>query len=170
MITERNGYPYLYVDSPMVSRHYKMFCDIGYPHLDINEWPDGEWAILQYWNAPLIPTMTRWNYVLTGLRNVEKSESFVKDYVEIIDTTRRAFWELQDEKSAKTEQEAEAKEQYFEDSAARKLEILKRSPALMERVAKFGMNAIGFESMWRHLEPWEKRRMGYVGRKFQSPV
>jgi hypothetical protein len=146
-----------------------MFCDLGYPQLDIAEWDDGEWAILQMWNAPLIPSMTKFNYVLTGLKNVEKSPSFVRQYVEIIDITRRAFWELQDEKSEAAEKEMEKKEQYMEDSTNRKLEIIKRTPVLMDRIQKFGMNAIGFESMWKHLEPWEKRRMGNVGRQFFAP-
>jgi hypothetical protein len=163
------SYPYTYIDSPFVSQHYKMFCDLGYPQLDINEWPDGEWAILQMWNAPLVPQLTKFNYVLTGLRNIEKSQSFIEKYVELVDITRRAFWELQEDQTLEAEKAAADKEMYFENSALKKLEIIKRTPVLMDRVQKFGMNALGFESMWRHLEPWEKRRMGYVNRQFFAP-
>lgn len=158
-------YPFLYVDSPMVSRHYIIFCELGYPQLDINEWDDGEWAILQYWNAPLIPTMTKFNHVLTGLKNIEKSRSFIKEYIEIIDTTRHAFWHIEEEKTKAVEDETERKEQYIEQTAERKMEILRRCPTLMERIHKFGLKEIGFDSLWNHIEPWEKRRMGYANRQ-----
>jgi hypothetical protein len=162
-------YPYLYVDSPFVSRHYKMFCDLGYPQLDIFEWNDGEWAIGQYWNAPLVPSMTKFNYILTGLRNVEKSTSFVREYVDILDVTRHAYWHIEEEKSIAAEEQQDKKEKYIEDSAERKMQILRRSPHLMERIMKFGLKEMGFDRMFHTLEPWEKRRLGYADRQFFTP-
>jgi hypothetical protein len=158
-------YPYLYVDSPFVSKWYPWFCELGYPQLDIAAWDDGEWAILQMANAPLMPAMTKFNYILTGLRNIEKSRSFVKEYVELLDLTKSAYWALEEEKSQQAEEEADKKEKHMEESTNRKLEVIKRCPTLMERVHKFGLNQIGFESIWRNLTPEQKRRMGNVNRQ-----
>lgn len=153
------AYPYLYLDSSFVSPYYKMCCDLGYPQLDINKHKDGSWSILQMWNAPLMPSYTKFNHVLTDIRHQEINESFLKRYIEIIDITRRAFWEIEEEKSAKAIGSAEKYEEYKQRSATQKAEIVKRCPTLMERIHRFGLKELEFENLWKALEPWERRRM-----------
>jgi hypothetical protein len=162
-------YPFLYVDSNYVSEYYPWFCELGYPMLDMGQDPDGEWWIVEMTNAPLIPSMTCCQAVLTGLRNVEKSKSFLEKYLRLIDPWHGAFWDREDGKTAEAEKRVEDKEKHFEASNAAKLEAIKRNPELVERFVKYGPKALDFGNLWNNLTPYQKRRMGNVNRQFFAP-
>lgn len=124
--------------SSFYSPYYKWFVEMGYPQLDINVWPDGEWAILEMENAPVIPSLTKWKYILTGFRNVEINRSFIKRQVEKIDLQKLEFWEAELAKSEKAEQEQVAKEKHAEDIASRMTSAISQNPDMLNRIAKTG--------------------------------
>ena len=115
------------------------FRELGYPLLDINRWPDGEWAILQAERTPVVPCLTRWNYVLTGLRNIEISKVFVEKYTEMLDLTKKAFWDKEDSKTKEMELEKERVEQNAQLRVDAAHKAITQNPDLMNRIAKFGI-------------------------------
>ncbi len=141
------------------SEYYKWFVELGYPRLDIVSWDDGEWAIRQFQSLPVVPSMTKWNYILTGLRNVDKSRSFVEKYVELIDTTKKAFWEREDAMTEAAEKRIIDKDKFQKESIERKFEACRNNPELMERCAKFGMGQMSLYQIFKNLTPYERRRL-----------
>lgn len=132
-----NWYP-----SSMCSKYYVWFVEMGYPNLDIREQADGEWAIIEYYNSPVIPSLTRWNYVLHGMRNIIPSPGFVTKYVGMLDLRKREAWDLAEAKSQAAEKEHAMVQQHAEDTAERAKNLIMQTPALVERVAKEGVKAI----------------------------
>jgi hypothetical protein len=128
-----------YSDCSMVSDDYPMMQRIGYPQLDIKRFWDGEWAIKEYLNPPLIPSLTKWKYVLTGLRNVPVSESFILNQIKSLDPQYSEFWIREIEKEMAVERNNSAVAQNRADSAERTITELLKNEALKERVAKYGI-------------------------------
>lgn len=129
---------YTYLDSSFVSDKYKIFCDLGYPMLDAITFNDGEWCVIELLNAPLIPALTRWQYVLKGMRNIELCEGLVRKFIKQLDPHEPEFWIKEYEESRKVvdlkNKQAEAQEDWSEWMG----NALKHNAGLMERVAKYG--------------------------------
>jgi len=134
-----------------VSGFHQWFVDLGYPQLDILEYHDGEWAIIEYHNAPIIPSMTRWQLVLQGLRNVEPTIGFVEKYIKQIDPQRKAFWDRERAKTKAVYDEAERVEKHAEDSAEIAHKAITRNPDLMERIAKKGLMEMDVDKIGQHV-------------------
>jgi len=162
-------YPFLYVDSSYVSEYYHWFCELGYPQLDMGQAVDGEWWVVEMQNAPLIPSMTWSKPILKGLRNIEKSKAFLEKYLRLIDPTANAFWDREEKASADAEKRQDDKDKRLEQSTAAKLEAIKGNPELVERFVKYGPRALDMGEMFKHLTPYQKRRMGNVNRQFFTP-
>lgn len=126
--------PYSSFNSP----YYPWLVEMGYPELDINTWPDGEWAIIEMQNTPVIPCLTKWKYVLTGLRNIEINKSIVRRFVESIDLRKAEFWEKEIAKTEATEREQVAKEKHSQDIAERMAKAMVQNPDFANRVAQSG--------------------------------
>lgn len=122
-----------------VSGWHKMFRDLGYPQLDIMEFADGEWCIIEYHQAPIIPSMTQWHVVLQGMRNIDITEGFIAKYVKQVDPKLKEFWDRENRKTKAVYEEAERVERHAEDSASRAHRAIVRNPDLMERIAKKGL-------------------------------
>lgn len=157
---------YTYLDSSFTSKYYEWMCELGYPQLDIQVADDGEWWIIQYINAPVIPSMTKTQVVIHGFKHVTLCKGFVERVVKSIDPQRQEFWEMQEAKTRKVEEEALAKEKHQEESAEKKMEVIRRTPELWERVATKGTEQILPHKMLSQLSPSERRRLGYVNRQF----
>jgi hypothetical protein len=131
---------YEYLDSSFVGPHYKMMCDLGYPQLDIKQWDDGEWAILEMLNAPLVPSLTRFTYVLKKIRHTEIREGTVKRLVRSIDPAFPEFWVREAEKSISMEMEKDAAERHTEEMVSEinpdkiALRIAESNPAAARRM------------------------------------
>lgn len=143
--------------SSMVSKYWFWFAEMGYPELDIVTWPDGEWAIIEYLNAPIIPPLTKWNYVLTGLRNQEITYDFLKAYADQHCLEKRFVWEEQQRKEDEAAAELKKRDERDEDFQRRAHKIITSCPDLMHRIATEGPSAMSLKSMWRHIP---KSRLG----------
>ena len=129
---------YTHVESSFVSKYYPVFCKLGYPMLDVVFFEDGEWAVIEMLNSPVVPSLTKWNYVLKGMRNVEFSESLVRKLVKQLDPHEPEFWIREYEASKKIvdlkDNEAESQEDWAEWMGNQ----LKKNEGLMQRVARYG--------------------------------
>lgn len=124
------------------SPFYSWFCDLGYKNLDIRQWSCGEWAIVEYYGSPVVPSLTRWNYVLTGLKNIIPTPGFVTKYVKQLDLHRKEVWEAAEAKSRKEDERHAALERHAEDTANAAFKVIRNNPDLMERVAENGLAEI----------------------------
>lgn len=129
---------YAYVDSYFVSDKYRIFCELGYPELDINVFNDGSWAILEMINAPVIPCLTKFKYILKGMKNIEFNRSFAEKFVKQIDPRLPEFWEREIKKTMKLEQDSINHEKFVDDLVEKTVARLRKNDALNERVAKYG--------------------------------
>lgn len=128
------------------SKYHGWFQDLGYPELDIMTKENGEWWIIQYYNSPVIPCLTKWQTVLGPMRNVEISYGFCHKYTQKLDITKRAFWDAEEAKSREVEEEWEAREKHNEDLVERAHEAFVRNPDFMERFAKNGVKEMDLSS------------------------
>jgi hypothetical protein len=133
------------------SRYYPWFLDLGYPRLDVIEYTDGEWGIIQMESGPIIPAETKWRLVLQGIRNVEISWSFIRKYVHMIDNQRREYWDREAARSRAVEAEYEAKEDAAVDRAERVFQAIKRNDGLMNRIARNGLSEMDPRRLARHV-------------------
>lgn len=142
---------YDWYPSTWCSDWYVWFCELGYPMLDIRKWPDGEWAIMQYHTKPYVPSLTKWHWVLTDLKNVEITEGFVKKWVESLDLTRKEIWEREDAKTREIDREQTALERHSEEMVEKAHDAIIRNPDLMERIAKNGFQEMDLSRIARQI-------------------
>lgn len=143
---------------PFLSKWYPMFCEMGFPQLDIRQFEDGEWAIREFYRSPVVPSLTPWKYVLTGLRNVDISESFIRKYLWQIDPRTRAFWEREESERRKAEDERTSIENVKVDRIMRLGKQLAKNEDLMERARRIGPAALDLENIGRQIhkdQPWK---------------
>lgn len=150
------SHPYNYLDSAFVSDKYKLFCDLGYPQLDLVVHKDGSWSILEMLNAPLISGLTRWNYILKNIRNQEISEAFISRMLERINPMKREFWEIERQKEAALDLEEIRKANHREDSVNRAMKIVKKNEGLVERIARNGIGEMDLNSIYKHIPRQQK--------------
>lgn len=133
---------YAYVDSAFVSDKYRIFCELGYPQLDVQFFEDGSWAILEMLNAPLIPSMTKFKYILKGIENVEFSRSFVEKFVKQLDPAKGFFWEREDRLARESEEQGIKGDEFIAELAADTMKKLAKCDTLTERLAKNGADEL----------------------------
>lgn len=147
-------YSWNYV-SYMQSKYHVWFCEMGYPELDILEYPDGEKWVFQYYRSPVIPCITQWQAVLGPLRNVDLTYSMMEKYANMLDITKRSFWDRENTASQRSEQEWEAVERHREDMVERASQAFLRNPDLMDRIAKNGLYEMELGRIARHVPTHE---------------
>ncbi len=125
--------------------------ELGYPNLDIQQWADGEWAIIELYNSPVLPSQTRWNFVLQGLRNIEISPGFVTKYAQQLDLHRQEVWDALDAKEKAQDEEKASLDRHAEDTAEKAKNIIMQTPTLVERIAKGGMSEINFKNIVKNI-------------------
>lgn len=135
---------------------YCWFVELGYPRLDINQYPDGEFEIIEYYSTPIIPPLTKWNQVLYGIRNTEISRGFVTKYIHQLDLHRKQVWDEAEARTRAMEDEKDGLERHAQDTAERAFQAIRGNADLMERVAKNGMSEINPENIWRHIPRHQK--------------
>lgn len=128
--------------STMVSRWHRCFVAMGYPELDLVEYPDGEKAIIQYFNRPIVPSLTRWGFVLTKIRNQDVNYYWLKEKADDLNLEKKRVWAEQDavEKEALRQQLEE--DRRSEDFATRMLDTVNRNDAWKERIYKNGLKEL----------------------------
>jgi len=160
----KNWYP-----SSMVSPYYVWFCELGYPNLDIVKTREtfsvgggyltaesGCWSIIEYYNAPIIPSLTRWNYVIADINDHEISSSFVEKMVGMLDIRKKEYWDICEKKTAKMEAEKEHLEAHAQDMAERATNMIMRNPATVERIMKNGLSEMNPLSILKHIPRHQK--------------
>lgn len=142
---------YSFYPSSMVSQYYTWFLELGYPQLDIEKYGDGSWSIIEYYNAPVVPSMTKYNLVLGPMENVDLSFSFVSSWIKKLDLRKKEYWEACEAKTKEMEEEKERLEAHAQDTAERAKNIIMGNEALVERIAKNGISEIGLDKIAKHV-------------------
>ncbi len=149
------------------SQYYPMFVELGHPELDIRVFDDGEWAILEMYNAPIIPALVKWKYVLTGLRNLPITRTFVEKYLKQIDPRSSEFWALQDAKSQEADANADAIERKQAELSERAYEVIRGNESLCERLAQNGERELNMDRLALAAGP---KKLGYGNHVSYFPV
>jgi hypothetical protein len=136
---------------PLFSQYHKWFVELGYPELDIVEYDDGEWEIIQFIGSTVVPAETRWETVLGGIRHVEPSYSFCANWVQRLDITKKLFWDLEDLEQQKHLLAADKLDKHVEDLAERAAFVVTHTPTLMERIAKKGLGEVLLHKIAQHV-------------------
>lgn len=123
---------------PLFSQYHKWFKDMGYPELDIVEYDDGEWCIIQFLTSTVIPSQCQWQVVLGPMRNIEPTYSICWQFANRLDMNKRFFWDLEDLRQKQHLLDVEAKDRHVEDLAERASFIVTHTPTMMDRIAKTG--------------------------------
>jgi hypothetical protein len=146
----------------MISKYHHIFVDLGVPQLDVRRWDDGSWAIREFHRSPVVPSLTPWKYVLTGLKNIEISEGFIRKYLWQIDPRTKAFWQKDDDER----KEEEGRRAYYENEKAERIlqlgKQLAKNEGLMERAARIGPAAFDLENIGRKIyadQPWKCKNL-----------
>ncbi len=141
------------------SPFYTWFCDLGYWNLDIRQWDDSEWAIVEYYHTPLVPSMTRWNYVLQGMRNILITPGFVTKYVNALDLRKKEVWDALDAKDRAQDEEKAKLDQHAQDTAERAKNLIMQTPTLVERIAKNGLQEMNLDKIIKHIPSQQRRNL-----------
>jgi len=144
-VTQANYISYL------VSPYHVWFVDMGYPELDIKTFEDGEWSLIQYLNSPTVPSMTRWQYVLTGIRRTEISPWWCRKYAENLDLEKRHVWAEIEAKERALEEETKGRERHDQDIAARRHETIMRNRFLVDRISRNGLQEMNLRQISKHI-------------------
>ena len=123
---------------PLFSGYHKWFVEMGYSELDIVEYDDGEWCIIQFMNSTVIPSLCKWQVVLGPMRNVEPTYSICWQFANRLDMHKRFFWDVEDMNQKQHLMDALEKDRHVEDLAERASFIVSHTPTVMERIAKTG--------------------------------
>jgi hypothetical protein len=141
------NYPY----SSFWSKYHGWFVELGYPDLDIIEYDDGEWRIIQTYNSPVIPHLCEWNFVLSGLKNIIPTFGLVEKFVHQHDPRRREYWELQEAKSQAIEDNHAAVAMKKAENLEKAIPLVRNNPGLVERIAKNGPQEMTLRNISRHI-------------------
>jgi hypothetical protein len=136
---------------------------LGYPELDILEYSDGSWDIIQYYQSPTVPCLTQWQMVLGTFKNVEKSFALCQKYAQELDIERKQFWAREEAATKAVEDEWQARERHAEDSAELATQAVVRNPNLMNRIGKNGLKEMDLTSIARHIPRSEYEKPVFRG-------
>jgi hypothetical protein len=123
---------------PLFSDFHSWFVEMGYPELDIVEYEDGSWDIIQFIGQTVIPAETKWQVVLGGIKNQLKTYSFCEYWAKRLDMHKKFFWDLEDFNQKKHLMDAEEQDRHVEDLAERMTHVITHTPTMMERIVKNG--------------------------------
>lgn len=149
------------------SKYHHWFKELRYPELDIMEWDSGEWAIVQYLKAPMMPSFTPYQVVLGYMRNVLITKGFVEKYVKRLDMTKREFWAMQEAKTKQVEDEHAALEKHREDFVNIAHNSFMKNPAMLERIAKNGLQEMDLGNLAKHVPKSEYTKPAFKGSKVE---
>ncbi len=148
--------------SYICSKYHKWFRELGYPQLDINQYSDGSWDIIEYYNSPVIPCLTKYRTILGNMKNIEISFGFCKKYIEEIDLQKKAIWEREERKTSRMEQEKKSLDDHRQEYADKAFEAVRKNPDLMDRIAKNGLEEMNLGNIAQHIPYSELKAMNKV--------
>ena len=121
------------------SEYYPWFVALGYPLLDLVTFPDGEWAIIQMYSTPVIPSQTQWHYAINGLRNVEPTFGRISHLIKENDPLRKEMWAREINKTKEVEAEHAAAERHALEIQDAAFEAVRKNVDLCNRIVKNGV-------------------------------
>lgn len=136
----------------MVSEWWRVCRDLGYPELDVRKYADGSWSIIQYFQTPIIPSLTKWQPVLMDIRHTEISPTFIKKKADELNLEKGHVWSEVDKNERRIRDEISFEEDRAEVIASKKLDIVKRTPGLMDRIARRGVKELDPRRMLQHID------------------
>lgn len=131
---------YLLYRDKSPSTPYGWCCEMGFPNVDVvdHRWDDGKWDLVEYYNAPLIPALTQWNYILIGIAEpLEKT--VIQKFLKGLDIHQKAFWAQQEAEEKEYERKKKAEQEAQDDAATRATALITGNENLMNRIAKNGL-------------------------------
>ncbi len=147
--------PAFYRDYPstMCSDYYCWFKDQGFPELDVRFFPDGEFMLIQYYNTPIIPSLTKWAPMLTGVRNVILTPTWIKHHADRLNIRNRHVWDEQDRTERRALEEVALEERRAADFAEQMMKGIRGNDDLMQRIAKNGLRELQPMRLLNHISP-----------------
>lgn len=137
--------------SYICSKYHPWFRSMNYPQLDIHKYDDGEWALIEYYRTPVVPCLTPWRAVLSGLRHIEISRGFVEKYIAETDLTRKQAWAKHEADTQRMLEEKDALERAAYDRVDAAHNVIRHNPDLMDRIAKHGLGEMNLDKIARHV-------------------
>ena len=135
----------------LFSDYHHWFVEMGYPELDIVEYQDGSWDIIQFIGQTIVPAEAKWQVVLGGIKNRVKSYGFCEHWAKKLDNTKRHFWEEQDKERETHLAKALDQDKHVEDLAERMSYVVTNTPTLMDRIAKKGPGEMLLHKVAEHV-------------------
>lgn len=137
--------------SSMCSPYHRWFIEAGYPQLDITEYEDGSWAILEYLNAPVVPSLTKWQLVLQDIRHQIKTPAFCEYWAKRLDPTRDEYRALEQKKSNAVIKERDDEARHKKDLQERMYQAVMKNEGLVERIARNGAQEMALNNIVRNI-------------------
>ena len=134
-----------YSDSGFVSDKYPIFQKLGYPQIDVSFFEDGSWSLLEMHNAPVIPDLTKFNWIAKNLKNVEFNEGNVMYLIRNSDPRNPEFWAKEIAKSMVLEKQHVDKQNKDQEWIEDIVPKLMQNQALMDRVARYGSRELSID-------------------------
>lgn len=154
------------ISSRFPSNYHSWFRRLGYPNLDLVEYSDGSWIIIQYLSSLATPTpLLKWQMVLGYMTNVIPTFGFVEKYVKRLDITKREFWARQEAKTKEVEDEHAALGKHREDFVNIAHKSFMKNPHMMERIAKNGLGEMDLDKLAKHVPKSEYIKPSFKGDK-----
>ena len=144
--------------SYLQSKYHIWFQDMGYPQLDIEQYDDGQWSIIEYLRTPIIPQLTPNRVILAGMKNMEISFGFIERYLDECNPQSARFWANVDAHEKQTDIDFETREANVVDRAERAARYVLKNPELMERIVKNGPHELDLRMIRRHIPNHAFRR------------
>lgn len=138
-------------DSYFLSKYYPWFVELGYPQLDIVEYEDGEWSIIEMMNYPVIPSLCQWKHIFSGFRNRPPTKSFVKRLIDMIDLQKREAWDRYEQATREAEEKHERTEKARETLASGIAQAVSKNEDLTARVLQNGFDEIQLKTLIKRI-------------------
>lgn len=134
------------------SKYHPWFVELGYPQLDMREYQDGSWILVEYLSSLAAPRpLFKWRMILGYFLNEIPTKGIIEKYIKRLDTKRREFWDLQEKKTKEVEDEHARSQKHKEDMVARAHKSIVQNPDLMERIAKNGLQEMDIDNVGKHM-------------------
>lgn len=137
--------------SAFFSRYHPWLVEMGYPRLDVNEYEDGSWEIIEVLNGGYVPSETQYNTVLLNITHREPTYYTIKNLVTALDITRQEYWDHEMARSKAVEDEAVSVERQREQLMSDTMKHIVGNEGLKERIARRGVSALDLRDIARYI-------------------
>ncbi len=137
--------------SSFFSKYHPWLVEMGYPRLDVNEYEDGSWEIIECLDGGYVPSVAKYNTVLLNIIHREPTYYTIQSLVRALDITRQEYWDHELEKSKAVEDEALYVERARTQLVSDTMKHIVGNEGLKERIARRGVSALDLRDLARHI-------------------